>query len=106
MELENRKLSRGSLLAKLAAAPIAIGALAALRSEAEAVTVKPGHVPQTAVQYQDHPKNGQQCSTCRFFINNAKSKSASGWCTQVTGSISPKGWCVAYSKGDNSKQKM
>ena len=37
---------------------------------------------------------------------NAKSKSASGWCTQVTGSISPKGWCVAYSKGDNSKQKM
>jgi hypothetical protein len=106
VDIENRKLSRGSLLQKLAAAPIAIGAFAALQAEAQAAAVKPGHVPQTAVQYQATPKNGQQCSQCRFFINNAKSKSASGWCTQVAGSISPKGWCVAYSKGDNSKQKM
>jgi hypothetical protein len=106
VEIQNRKLSRGSLLQKLAAAPLAIGALAALQAEAQAAAVKPGHVPQTAVQYQDHPKNGQQCTQCRFYINNAKSKSANGYCTQVTGSISPKGWCVAYSKGDNSKQKM
>lgn len=105
MKRETPNLTRGDLLQKLAAAPIAIGAFVALQNEAAAAT-KMGHIAQTAVQYQTKPKNGQQCSQCRFFINNAKNKTANGGCTQVAGSISPKGWCVAYAKGDNSKQTM
>jgi hypothetical protein len=47
-------------------------------------------------KYQNMPKNGQQCSTCRFFIPG-KSPTAAGTCSIVSGSISPKGWCTAYS---------
>ena len=101
---DNSKISRASLLGKLAAAPIAIGAFAALAAEADAVAM--GHTPQNAVQYQNNPKNGQQCNQCKFYINNAKDKNANGGCTQVAGSISPKGWCVVYQKGNNSNQKM
>lgn len=104
METENRNLTRGALLQTIAAAPIAIGALAALQAPADAGT-KPGHIPQATVQYQGKPKNGQECDQCRFYINNKK-KGANGGCTQVAGSISPKGWCVAFSKGPNSKQMM
>lgn len=104
MDKRDHNLTRGALLQKLAAAPIAIGALAALQAEADAAT-KPGHLPQKTVQYQTSPKNGQQCSQCQFFING-KTKTSNGECTQVTGSISPKGWCAVFHKGDNSKQTM
>jgi len=92
-------MTRGNLLAKLAMAPIAIGALAALQSEAEA------KAPQNAVMYQNKPKDGKKCSQCRFYING-KSKTANGGCTQVAGSISPNGYCVVFAAGDNSKNKM
>jgi hypothetical protein len=43
----------------------------------------------TAVQYQDHPKDGAICSRCvNFQPPNA--------CTIVSGVISPNGWCIAY----------
>jgi hypothetical protein len=100
---ESPNLTRADLLQKLAAAPIAIGAFAAMQSEA-AAAAKSGHTAKATVQYQPKPKNGQQCSQCRFFINNAKNKAADGGCTLVAGPIGPKGWCVAFSKGDNSKQ--
>ena len=104
MKRERPNLTRADLLQRLAAAPIAIGAFAALQAEAVAAT-KPGHTAPATVQYQPKPKNGQQCSQCRYFING-KSKTANGECTIVAGPISPKGWCVAFSKGDNSKQMM
>jgi hypothetical protein len=91
------------MLQTLALAPLAIAGVLAATAEAGAVAM--GHIPPASVQYQGMPKNGQQCSTCRFYING-KTKTANGGCTQVSGPISPKGWCVAYSKGDNSKQKM
>jgi hypothetical protein len=50
-----------------------------------------------AMQYQDHPKNAQQCSTCMQFVPGAK-PDADGTCKVVDGPISPKGWCVAYVK--------
>jgi High potential iron-sulfur protein len=101
---QQRTLTRGALLSKLAAAPIAIGALAALQAEAEAGT-KAGSGSKAALKYQPTPNHGSQCSQCRFYING-KTKTSNGECTQVAGSISPKGWCLAFSKGDNSKQTM
>jgi hypothetical protein len=48
-------------------------------------------------KYQDSPKNGQKCSQCRFFVPG-KSATANGTCKIVDGSISPNGWCTAWSK--------
>jgi hypothetical protein len=45
------------------------------------------------MQYQDSPKNGAECSTCMQFIPGKKPQ-----CKIVEGDISPKGWCLAYSK--------
>jgi len=89
--VENEQnISRGSLLAKLAVAPIAIGALAMLRAnEAEAGT------PKSAVQYVTHPVGGKQCSGCKFFKAGATPK-ANGKCSIVDGPIAPNAYCVAY----------
>ena len=91
-------MTRGSLLAKLAMAPLAIGALAAIQAEADA------KAPQNAVQYQNKPKDGKKCSQCRFYVNG-KSKTANGACTQVAGSISPNGYCIVFAAGSNAKNK-
>jgi len=48
-------------------------------------------VSKKTAKYQDHPKNGQQCSTCNFF-RPPKS------CQLVAGDISPNGWCSFYAK--------
>lgn len=43
-------------------------------------------------RYQDHPNSrGQKCSGCRFFRKPDK-------CTIVTATISPNGWCIAWTK--------
>ncbi len=96
---ESQKLTRGSLLQRIAIAPIAIGAFAALAAEAEA------KAPQNAVMYQNKPKDGKKCSACKFYINNKKNPKANGGCTQVLGSISPNGWCVVYAPGPNKGNK-
>ncbi len=95
--MENQKnMTRGSLLQRIAVAPIAIGAFAALAAEADA------KAPQNAVMYQDKPKDGKKCAQCKFYINAAKDPAkANGACTQVNGSISPNGWCVVYAAGSN-----
>jgi hypothetical protein len=41
------------------------------------------------VQYQETPKNKQECSTCLQFV-------APDSCKLVAGKISPKGWCLLY----------
>ncbi len=41
------------------------------------------------VQYQDSPKNGQECDKCVQFV-------APEGCKVVDGKINPKGWCSAY----------
>lgn len=56
-------------------------------------------VPQSAVQYQDHPKGPDECDHCTHFISG-KTSSAEGTCQLVQGSINPKGWCLMFaSKG-------
>lgn len=44
-----------------------------------------------AMQYQDTPKNGQECSQCMHFQPPKA-------CAVVEGDISPKGWCAAWAK--------
>lgn len=48
-------------------------------------------VPKAQVQYQDAPKNGQQCDACAQFV-------APAGCKLVDGEISPKGWCLLFVK--------
>jgi len=83
------KASRRTMLrniAVLAAAPLVVRPAAA---QAKA--------SKQSMQYQDQPKNGQQCDTCMQFIPGQK-PGANGTCKVVDGPISPKGWCIAYVK--------
>jgi hypothetical protein len=50
---------------------------------------------QAAVRYQSRPKNGQQCSDCRFYIPD-KNGDELGACAIVAGKVAPEGWCVSY----------
>ncbi len=92
---DNNKLSRGELLQRLAGAPLAIGALAALQSQAEAASKS----PQASVKYVSHPVGGKKCDQCRFYIAaKTNPMKTNGACKIVAGSISPNGYCIAYSK--------
>ena len=44
--------------------------------------------------YQDKPKDGKSCATCRLFSPSETNK---GTCAVVDGEVSPNGWCMAYS---------
>lgn len=46
-------------------------------------------IAQNQVQYQDTPKDGNECDKC---VNWAPPNA----CKIVAGNINPKGWCVAY----------
>lgn len=46
---------------------------------------------QSAVRYQDSPKDGKQCDGCNLFV-------APNACKSVDGTISPKGWCALWVK--------
>lgn len=48
-----------------------------------------------AVSYQEQPKDGQQCSNCRYYIED-KDGNGMGACAIVEGEISPEGYCVSF----------
>ena len=83
-----RNLCRQSVV--LAGGAVAAGLL--LKNRAFAQSQK---APQSAVQYQDHPKGQDECDRCTHFVPG-KTSSAQGTCQVVQGSISPKGWCVMF----------
>ena len=58
-------------------------------------TVADAKSSKTALKYQDHPKGTQKCAGCKLFVPGKTAK-AMGSCKLVAGSISPNGWCVAY----------
>ena len=72
---------RTVLIAAAGAAPI----LALMCSGAEA------KLAQSAVKYQDSPKDGKQCDGCNLFV-------APNSCKTVAGDISPSGWCALWVK--------
>jgi High potential iron-sulfur protein len=47
------------------------------------------------MHYQTSPNGSKQCSGCKFFVPGADS-SKNGSCQIVDGSISPHGYCMAY----------
>jgi High potential iron-sulfur protein len=51
---------------------------------------------QASMQYRTSPNGNLQCSGCSFFVP-AADPSANGSCKIVDGSISPHGYCIAYS---------
>jgi hypothetical protein len=50
---------------------------------------------QASMHYQTTPNDGKQCSGCQFFIP-AQDPKTDGSCKVVDGSISPNGYCMAY----------
>jgi hypothetical protein len=86
---DNQKFSRRSALR--AAALLAGTALTAsmVRSKEALAQQK---ASKQSMQYQDKPNGDKQCSNCLHFIpsNNG--------CAIVEGTVSPKGYCVAWVK--------
>ena len=76
---------RRAALRGLVGAGIGVAALAAGTRPAAAQE----KLAQNIVQYQDQPKDGNECDKCVNWV-------APNQCTIVAGNISPKGWCVAY----------
>jgi hypothetical protein len=71
---------------------ILIGALGGVPLIALGVTAaNAGKIAQSAVRYQQSPKEGKQCSGCNQFV-------APTSCQQVDGTISPSGWCTLWIK--------
>jgi hypothetical protein len=52
---------------------------------------------QSAVNYQEEPKDGQQCSNCQFYIED-KNGDGLGACAIVAGVVDPEGYCVSYAE--------
>jgi High potential iron-sulfur protein len=52
---------------------------------------------QSSMHYQSTPNDGKHCSLCQFFIPGQDATS-NGACQVVDGSISPNGYCVAFSE--------
>jgi hypothetical protein len=90
---DDSSISRSRAIEKLAIAPIAIGALAALREAAEAAPT----MDQKAASYVTHPNDGKQCSKCSLYIPAKSNPSkTNGTCQLVKGSISPHGYCKFF----------
>ncbi|HEY6325258.1 MAG TPA: high-potential iron-sulfur protein [Candidatus Cybelea sp.] len=91
MKESNDGMTRGRFVAGAVVLPALAGLLLAETTAADAGGSK------AQFKYQSTPSHGQQCSQCRFF-KPGSSASANGTCSIVDGSISPKGWCTAFSK--------
>jgi hypothetical protein len=52
---------------------------------------------KSAVNYQEQPKEGQQCSNCQFYIED-KNGDGMGACAIVAGNIAPDAYCVSYAE--------
>lgn len=87
---ELKKLSRATFVRSALVLP----ALAGLVGSESLAQAAKGSKAQ--FKYQDTPNGKKQCSNCTFFVAG-KTASADGTCKIVQGSISPKGYCVAYS---------
>ncbi len=84
-------MTRRTFVANAVVLPALAGLLLAETANADAKTSK------AQVKYQATPKTGQKCSLCTFFMPGSSS-TANGTCKIVDGSISPNGWCTAFSK--------
>ena len=87
VEHSSAKVSRRSVL--LHGAACVTGVATILVTNADYAKANP--LPKTAVSYQDTPKGDRQCSGCSLFV-------APNGYKNVTGEISPNGWCMLWRK--------
>ena len=66
-----------------------LGLLAAGAALAGTAKAQDQKIAKNLVQYQDGPKDGNECDKCVNWV-------APNGCKIVEGTINPKGWCVAY----------
>ena len=52
-----------------------------------------GKASKVDVHYQDKPKDGKRCATCRQYTPGA---SGARVCSLVEGDVSADGWCMVY----------
>jgi hypothetical protein len=90
MDDSTKDFTRRGFISSVVVLPALAGMLLAQTTTAEAKGSK------AQFKYQSTPNNGKKCSTCTLFIPGS-SASANGTCKAVDGSISPNGWCIAYS---------
>lgn len=93
MDQSDKRLSRGAFMRGAIVLPALGGLLAAGAGVASAQAPKGS---QAQFKYQNKPNGGKKCSGCTFYIAG-KSATANGSCKIVDGSISPNGYCIAYS---------
>ena len=83
--LQSMALSRRTIVTRSVAGAAGVAVFFSLVTEAVA------KMSQKSVDYQDTPKNDQECSNCSLFQEPNS-------CTIVDGEISPKGWCKFWAK--------
>ena len=81
-ETKSRCVSRRTVL---------IGAAGAVPLLVLGATSAQAKMAQSAVRYQDSPKDGKRCDGCNLFV-------APNACKSVDGKISPSGWCALWVK--------
>jgi hypothetical protein len=74
----------------------ALGAVAAAASVSGTAHAQAPKGSQAQFKYQTKPDGNKKCSGCTFFIKG-KTATDDGSCKIVEGSISPNGYCIAYS---------
>ena len=84
--MTNDQPNQTSRRAVLGAGLAAIGAVGVAFTQRAAAQEK---LAQNLVQYQEMPKDGNECDACVNFV-------APNGCKIVAGNINPKGWCVAF----------
>lgn len=93
-KINEMELDRRALL-KTGAVSLAIGAVAAAGFASPRRAMAQAKMSQATAMYQATPHGNDVCSNCIHFIPGS-TPDAMGTCKVVEGSISPKGWCVAY----------
>ena len=73
--------------AMIAAGVAGVAAASSARAEDEKIA-------QELVQYQNQPKDGQECDKCAQWVDPDA-------CKIVAGKINPKGYCVAFAPKDS-----
>lgn len=91
MNYRQKRFTRRELI-KLAALGATIPFTWGLINKAEAAKAS-----KALMKYQETPNGNEKCSNCMQFIPG-DTPDANGECKVVQGSISPQGWCTAYSK--------
>jgi hypothetical protein len=66
-----------------------LAAGAAVVTTARTAQAQDQKIAKNLVQYQEMPKDGAECDKCVNWV-------APNGCKIVSGTINPKGWCVAY----------